>query len=220
MAHASELRIEIKPVRRRRWQALHGQGRKTGRCHHRDPSLRDLVRWSMNRRWRHSCEPRVRRHATRSPSAKCSHATHRLKTGVAGKDPQLAIIRNARAIMSERVIRVARPAPILDRKDGPLIAVRLNILTRKSLGGLETDLHGSTPCSRTPDAKAHQSLDCHANAGEKCERQRLRWWRAHPRIPRSRRHVSRRLHLQRTRRGSSRVYMRWPRVATNERSDL
>jgi uncharacterized protein len=59
---------------------------------------------------------------------------------VAGKDPQLAVIRNARAILSERLVRVARPAPILDPKDGPLIAVKLNILTRKSLGGLETDL--------------------------------------------------------------------------------
>ena len=59
---------------------------------------------------------------------------------VAGKDPQLAIIRNARQILSERLIRVAKPAPILNAADGPLIAVRLNILTRKSLGGLQTDL--------------------------------------------------------------------------------
>ncbi|RYE91905.1 MAG: FAD-binding dehydrogenase [Myxococcales bacterium] len=59
---------------------------------------------------------------------------------VAGKDPQMAIIRQARNILSERLIRVAKPAPILDPADGPLIAVKLNILTRKSLGGLETDL--------------------------------------------------------------------------------
>src|SRR5262249_62167955 len=59
---------------------------------------------------------------------------------VAGKDPQLAVIRNARQILSERLVRVAKPAPILDPADGPLIAVRLRILTRKSLGGLETDL--------------------------------------------------------------------------------
>ncbi len=59
---------------------------------------------------------------------------------VAGKDPQLAIARSARAILSEKLIRVAKPAPILDPADGPLIAVRLNIVTRKSLGGLETDL--------------------------------------------------------------------------------
>ncbi|PTA69191.1 FAD-binding dehydrogenase [Deinococcus arcticus] len=61
---------------------------------------------------------------------------------VAGKDPQLAVVRGARALLSERLIRVARPAPLLDPADGPLIAVRLNILTRKSLGGLETDLQG------------------------------------------------------------------------------
>lgn len=61
---------------------------------------------------------------------------------VAGKDPQMAIIRGARNILSERLIRVAKPAPILDPADGPLIAVKLNILTRKSLGGLETDLDG------------------------------------------------------------------------------
>ena len=58
----------------------------------------------------------------------------------AGKDPQLAIVRGARRIVSERLVRVARPARILDPADGPLIAVRLSILTRKSLGGLETDL--------------------------------------------------------------------------------
>jgi predicted oxidoreductase len=56
------------------------------------------------------------------------------------RDPQLIVVRNARRILSERLVRVARPAPILDPSDGPLIAVRLNILTRKSLGGLETDL--------------------------------------------------------------------------------
>ncbi|CAN5557442.1 FAD-binding dehydrogenase [soil metagenome] len=58
----------------------------------------------------------------------------------AGKDPQLAIVREARRIFSERLVRVARPAPILDPSNGPLIAVRLHVLTRKSLGGLETDL--------------------------------------------------------------------------------
>jgi uncharacterized protein len=57
-----------------------------------------------------------------------------------GKDPQLAIVRGARKLLSERLVRVAKPAPILDPADGPLIAVRLSVLTRKSLGGLETDL--------------------------------------------------------------------------------
>ena len=58
----------------------------------------------------------------------------------AGKDPQLAVARMARRVVTERLFRVATPAPILDPADVPLIAVRLNILTRKSLGGLETDL--------------------------------------------------------------------------------
>ena len=59
---------------------------------------------------------------------------------VAGKDPQLAIARDARKFISERLVRIVPPAPILDPTDGPLIAVRLSIVTRKSLGGLETDL--------------------------------------------------------------------------------
>ena len=41
---------------------------------------------------------------------------------------------------SDRVARVAAPHRILDPKAGPLIAVRLHVLTRKSLGGLQTDL--------------------------------------------------------------------------------
>jgi predicted oxidoreductase len=61
-------------------------------------------------------------------------------SNVVGKDPQLAIVRNARKLLSERLVRVAKPAPILDPAGGPLIAVRLSVLTRKSLGGLETDL--------------------------------------------------------------------------------
>jgi predicted oxidoreductase len=58
----------------------------------------------------------------------------------ASNDPQLEMIRHARTILSERLIRVAKPAPMLDPTNGPLIAVRLSVLTRKSLGGLETDL--------------------------------------------------------------------------------
>ena len=57
-----------------------------------------------------------------------------------GKDVQVALIRAARRYRGDRLIRVAPPHPILDPKAGPLIAVRLNILTRKTLGGLETDL--------------------------------------------------------------------------------
>jgi hypothetical protein len=59
-----------------------------------------------------------------------------------GKDLQLAAIRAARAYRGDRLIRVAPPHRLLDPKAGPLIAVRLHVLTRKSLGGLETDLSG------------------------------------------------------------------------------
>lgn len=56
-------------------------------------------------------------------------------------DPQVLAIRAARSgYIGDRLIRVARPRPILDRGAGPLIAVKLHLLTRKSLGGCETDL--------------------------------------------------------------------------------
>lgn len=59
-----------------------------------------------------------------------------------GKDPQWhAILRNRR-YLGDRLVRTARPHRLLDPAAGPLIAVRLNILTRKTLGGMETDLEG------------------------------------------------------------------------------
>ena len=57
-----------------------------------------------------------------------------------GKDAQIVAIRGARAYRGDRLIRTAAPHKILDVANGPLVAVRLNILTRKSLGGLQTDL--------------------------------------------------------------------------------
>ncbi|MCV9941166.1 FAD-binding dehydrogenase [Boseaceae bacterium BT-24-1] len=57
-----------------------------------------------------------------------------------GKDLQVTALRGARAYIGDRLIRTAKPHRILDPKHGPLVAVRLNILTRKSLGGLMTDL--------------------------------------------------------------------------------
>ncbi|SDE97726.1 hypothetical protein SAMN05660485_02349 [Blastococcus fimeti] len=56
------------------------------------------------------------------------------------KDLQVTAIRGARNYLGDKLIRVAQPHRILDPEAGPLIAVRLNIITRKSLGGLETDL--------------------------------------------------------------------------------
>ena len=58
------------------------------------------------------------------------------------KDAQVTAIRGARAYRGDKLIRTASPHRILDPKAGPLIAVRLSVLTRKTLGGLETDLTG------------------------------------------------------------------------------
>src|SRR3954451_2076029 len=57
-----------------------------------------------------------------------------------GKDLQVTALRGARAYRGDRLIRVAKPHRILDPAAGPLIAVRLSILTRKTLGGVHTDL--------------------------------------------------------------------------------
>jgi len=57
-----------------------------------------------------------------------------------GKDAQVMAIRAARQYLGDKLIRVAKPHRILDPAAGPLIAVKLSVLTRKTLGGLETDL--------------------------------------------------------------------------------
>jgi uncharacterized protein len=58
------------------------------------------------------------------------------------KDLQITAIRGARNYIGDKLIRVAPPHKLLDPKNGPLIAVRLNIVSRKTLGGLQTDLSG------------------------------------------------------------------------------
>lgn len=58
----------------------------------------------------------------------------------ATEDAQIQAIRTARGYVGDRLIRVAQPHRLLDPAAGPLIAVRLHILTRKTLGGLQTDL--------------------------------------------------------------------------------
>jgi hypothetical protein len=57
-----------------------------------------------------------------------------------GKDAQLMAITNARLYRGDRLTRVVKPHRLLDPAHRPFIAVRLNVLTRKSLGGLETNL--------------------------------------------------------------------------------
>lgn len=58
------------------------------------------------------------------------------------KDQQITAIRGARAYWGDKLMRTARPHSLLDPSAGPLIAVRLHVLTRKTLGGVETDLSG------------------------------------------------------------------------------
>ncbi|MEE6449809.1 FAD-binding dehydrogenase [Gottfriedia acidiceleris] len=59
------------------------------------------------------------------------------------KDLQVTALRGARNYIGDKLIRVATPHKILDPKNGPLIAVRLNIVSRKTLGGLQTNLDGN-----------------------------------------------------------------------------
>ena len=56
------------------------------------------------------------------------------------KDAQVQGIRNARRYLGDRLGRVATPHKLLDPAAGPLIGVKLHILTRKTLGGIQTDL--------------------------------------------------------------------------------
>ncbi len=78
------------------------------------------------------------------------------------KDAQITAIRGARAFRGDKLIRTAKPHAILEGENGPLIAVRLNILTRKSLGGLHTDIEGRV---LTPDGTVMPGLYA---AGEVC----------------------------------------------------
>jgi uncharacterized protein len=58
------------------------------------------------------------------------------------KDLQLNAVHGARRYRGDRLVRTAAPHKILDSANGPLIAVQLHVLTRKTLGGLQTDLSG------------------------------------------------------------------------------
>ncbi|MCA0206115.1 MAG: FAD-binding dehydrogenase [Proteobacteria bacterium] len=59
------------------------------------------------------------------------------------KDAQINAIRQARHYLGDKLIRTAKPHRILDPAQGPLIGVRLSVLTRKTLGGIHTDLDGA-----------------------------------------------------------------------------
>lgn len=58
------------------------------------------------------------------------------------KDAQIGMLRSMRAYRGDRLIRTAAPHRLQDPAAGPLIAVKLHVLTRKSLGGINTDLDG------------------------------------------------------------------------------
>ena len=69
-------------------------------------------------------------------------ARDRELTNSFSKDAQITAIRGARNYLGDKLMRTAKPHRLLDPAAGPLIAVRLHILTRKTLGGLHIDLNG------------------------------------------------------------------------------
>ncbi len=71
------------------------------------------------------------------------------------KDLQLMAVTNARQYLGDKLSRVAKPHRLLDPAHGPLIAVRLNILTRKTLGGVQTNLDSQVI---RPDGEAFPGL--------------------------------------------------------------
>ena len=99
------------------------------------------------------------------------------------KDAQVMNIHNARRYIGDKLIRTAKPHKILDPEHGPLIAVKLNILTRKTLGGFETDLDSRVFGNERPD---HPGALC----GRRSRRLRRR---RRARLSLAGRHVSRRL---------------------------
>ena len=102
-----------------------------------------------------------------------------------GKDAQVMAIRAARQYLGDKLIRVAKPHKILDPEAGPLIAVKLHVLTRKTLGGLETDLSSRV---LQPGRRAAAGPLCGGRS--RGLRRRRRAW-----LPRARGHVPRRVHF-------------------------
>lgn len=56
------------------------------------------------------------------------------------KDPQITFINGARHFIGDKFIRTAKPHKFL-KDNEKLIAVKLNIISRKTLGGIQTDLN-------------------------------------------------------------------------------
>ena len=68
------------------------------------------------------------------------------------KDAQINDLRQARNYRGDKLIRVAKPHKLTDASKGPLIAVKLHIVTRKTLGGIETNLDGQAMRAGTGEA--------------------------------------------------------------------
>lgn len=71
------------------------------------------------------------------------------------KDVQVQGIHNSRRYKGDRWARTSAPHKVLDPQAGPLIGVKLHVLTRKSLGGLQTDLSSRV---LTPDGAVLEGL--------------------------------------------------------------
>lgn len=71
------------------------------------------------------------------------------------KDVQIQGIHNSRRYLGDRLARTTKPHRLLDPKHGPLIGIKLHTLTRKSLGGLQTDLSSRV---LTPDGEVLAGL--------------------------------------------------------------
>jgi predicted oxidoreductase len=79
--------------------------------------------------------------ASQTASHDASQMASQDASQTASQDAQAQLIHAARAgYIGDRLMRVATPHRLLDPESGPLIAVRLRILTRKTLGGIQTDL--------------------------------------------------------------------------------
>ncbi|MEJ8562060.1 FAD-binding dehydrogenase [Yoonia sp. GPGPB17] len=76
------------------------------------------------------------------------------------KDVQVSAIHTARNYLGDKLIRTAKPHKILDPDKGPLIAVKLHVVTRKTLGGIHTDLDAKV------FAPGRQTIDGLYAAGE------------------------------------------------------
>ena len=130
-----------------------------------------------------TCRSTPRTSSARSWPATASSTTSSPRT------LQLTAVRGARKYRGDKLIRVATPHRILDPKAGPLIAVKLHVLTRKSLGGIQTDLD-------SPGARARRLARPGPVRGRRGGRVRRR---RRARLPRARGHLPRRMPLHRPR---------------------